>query len=149
MKRSVLLMIVVLIVSSCSFFIYPKVTFCVKNETSKDLELLFFHKSTMLDSIFIKNGERYVSSQRYRPGGDDFLTPFNIDTDSLVIRFEDGKILQYYCDGIIFFKNYDKCHFEKNLMDFDTGTASKKTLSDNTTKVITFEEADYDQAVFP
>ncbi len=148
MKHSAVLMIVAaLITSSCSFFVEPEVTFRVENKTAKDLDLLFYHQSALLDSVFISKGGKYESSHRYRPGNAGDLTPFKTETDSLVVRFEDGKVLEYYCNGIILFKNYDRCHFEKNLMDFDTGTSRKKKLSDKTTKVISFEASDYDKAL--
>lgn len=144
-----LLLLLTLTASSCSFFVEPKVTFQVENNTSKDLKILFYSDFKLLDSILINNGQKYESSKRYRPGSDEALTPFKTETDSLIISFEDGKVIQYSCEGRVLFKNLDKCHFEKNLMDFDTGTSSKKKLSDKTRKTISIEESDYDKAVFP
>lgn len=148
MKYSISLLLA-LITTSCSFFVEPKVTFRVENNTAKDLTLLFYKKSNLLDSVYINSDGDYESSTRYRPGNNEDLTPFNMETDSIVVRFEDGKILQYYCDGIVLFGNFDKCPFEKNLMDFETGDSKKKKLSDKTTKTISFDESDYQKAVFP
>jgi|GEM_PF-2384125 len=135
---------------TCSSFIEPKVTFRVENNTTKDLQLLFFHESGLLDdSISLQKSGHYESSNRCRPGNNEDLTPFNTETDSIIVRFEDGRILEYYCDGIVLFKNFDKCRFEKNLMDFETRNSKRKKLSDNTTKTITFDESDYQKATFP
>lgn len=151
-KTVIVLGIQVLIVSSCSFFVYPKVTFIIENVSPTDLKILFYEKGTLFDSVAIKRNEHYEKTSTFRPGNMSEYTPFDGEKiDSLVILFSDGKRIIQYCNGYPLHSaitNPD-CRPEKNLMDFETGTSEKKKLRDKYTKTITFEDTDYQQAVFP
>ncbi len=142
-----------MVVSSCVFLVRPKETLIIENKSTKAMEIRLFGKSKLLESVTIpSNGKFESSNSSNSPGGFD-NTPFNTEeTDSLIISFEDGKIIRQYCDGVLLFGavSYNPiCIWKKNVLDFNTGTATKKKFKDHTTKTITYDEIDYAMAIEP
>lgn len=147
-----LIVFLFLVVSSCDFFLAtPKVNFIVENKSSKDLEIRIYGESKLLNYVKIKSMTNY-DTLVVITGSNSRVTPFNEQSaDSLVIAFSDGKIIRQYCDGVLLWNTYPitNCRSNKNLLDFNTGTATKKKLKDEYTKTMTYDETDYAMAIDP
>jgi hypothetical protein len=136
--------LLIFICFSCSFLVQPKETFVIKNQTSKDIKILFFIKSALTESVDIIAGKQYEKEINIMIGST--TSPFNEKTDSLIVKFSDNKYLRQYCQGLSLYGNFDKCFYEKNLMDFATGSYVKSKISGKVTRTITFDESDYQRA---
>lgn len=149
MKKKFLLLLLVLIASSCSFFVRPKVKFEIENKTSKNLNLKVFSKSKLLNDISIKALSKYDTTVTYGdPGDNGQQTPFNYEiVDSIIVNFDNLKQIKYYCNGEVLSSisiNSDCFKVKKNPLNFDyIGNNNWKSTS---TKLLIFDENDFSMA---
>lgn len=129
---------------SCTFFVNPKEIFIVKNEADKDINISFFSKSVLIESIKIDSHKQYEKTINVELGST--TSPFDEKTDSLIIQFSDNKYFKQYCQGFTLYGNFDKCYYEKNLLDFATGSYSRNNVSGKVFRTITFDNSDYVKA---
>ena len=148
MIKKISLMLLVLIAASCSFFIRPKITFEIENNTSKDLNMKVFGKSKLQNEIMISPFSKYEVTHSYSsPGTDGSDSPFNEDiVDSIVVIFENSKIIKYYCFGdILYYKMDTECmKGKKNPFIFEYIKTSQ--LKSTTTKRLVYDESDFSKA---
>lgn len=132
-----------IITLGCALVIQPKYHFIVKNESSYDINIRFYHKSIILDSLNIKSKNQFekVISSGY--GG--VISPFEGKTDSLIIQFGNDRYIKQYCGGLSFFPP-SNCLSPKNLLDFATGEFSSKIVN-RTFYTITYDNTDYETAM--
>lgn len=135
----------IFIILGCTFFVVPRETFIIKNETNKAMKISFFSKSVLLESVEIEAHKQFQKTIK-EVGRLGITSPFNNKTDSLIILFSDKKYLSQYCQGLVFYGNFGKCYYEKNLLDFASGVRLRKKISGKTTNIITFDESDYQKA---
>lgn len=138
-----------LIVSGCSFFIRPKVTFEIENNTSKDLNMKVFSKSKLLNDISIKALSKYDTTITYGdPGDNGQLIPFNYEiVDSIVVIIGNSKVIKYYCNGEVLSRisiNSDCFKIKKNPLNFDYIGINQ--MKSTTTKRLVYDENDYSSA---
>jgi hypothetical protein len=134
------------ILTSCSFFVPRKETFIIINESSNLRNISFFKSSILLEELSIEAGENYKKKIEVKT--DESTTyPFNISTDSIAISFNNEKVIINYCDGKALYGNFDSCQFDKNLMDFETGTYVRKEKYGKSSWTIVFDQSDYKNAM--
>jgi hypothetical protein len=132
--------------SSCAFLVRPKTNFIIKNDSNHKMSIIFFEKTNILETIQIESKGKFEKSI-VTDAGSNITTPFSTSTDSIVIKFDNKKSINYGCNGLKLYGNFGTCYFDKNLIDFvASGESSKKKFSDIVTKTITFNESDYEKA---
>ena len=149
MIKKISLMLLVLIAASCSFFIRPKITFEIENNTSKDLNMKVFSKSKLLNDISIKALSKYDTTITYGdPGDNGQQTPFNYEiVDSIVVIIGNSKVIKYYCNGEVLSRiniNSDCFKIKKNPLDFEYYDINK--IKSTTTKRLVYDESDFSKA---
>lgn len=149
MKKKSLLLLLVLISAGCSFFVRPKVTFEIENNTSKDLNMKVFSKLRLLNDISIKALSKYDTTITYGdPGDNGQQTPFAYEiVDSIVVIMGNSKVIKYYCDGEVLSRiniNSDCFKIKKNPLDFEYSKTSQVKFT--TTKRLVYDESDFSNA---
>ena len=142
MIKIIVITLIVLFSISCAFLIRPKVNFIIANNTSKDLNLKIFGKSKLLNSINIKSQSKFDTTVTYASPGSNFQnTPFDIEgADSVVVKFIDSKIIQYYCNGSRLVGS--NCIFDKLPLLFETINSKRFKKY----RAFDFDELDYQKA---
>lgn len=145
MIKSYLFVCLLVLIYGCSFFVEPKGTFVVKNDSDYKLDITFFSKSKVVETLVINSKEQYKSTILIDYGGT--TTPFNGTTDSIIIKFDNLRYIKQYCQGFQIYANFGKCDFKKNLIDFETGVTKRNKITGFDTKTITFDNSDFDKAI--
>jgi hypothetical protein len=136
----------VTLLSGCSFFVRPKVTYEIENKTTKNLNLKIFSKSKLLNNISISALSKYDTTITFSdPGDNGQSSPFDsLIVDSITVTFDNSKIIKYYCDGEILHKvgfNSDCLKNKKNLLDFNFVELNQ--IKSTTIKRLIFDENDF------
>jgi hypothetical protein len=139
MIKKISLLSLGIIAAGCSFFVRPKVTFEIENNTSKDLNMKVFSKSRLLNDISIKALSKYDTTITYGdPGDNGQQTPFAYEiVDSIVVIMGNSKVIKYYCDGEVLSRI-------KNPLDFEYSKTSQ--VKSTTTKRLVYDESDFSKA---
>lgn len=130
----------------CGLVVRPKVSFVVKNKSTYRVDISFFKDTDLLKSVPILSGSAFDTTF-VEELGSVTLSPFPQETDSISVSFEGKKAIVLYCNSERLYYNYEECQFPKNLMDFATGEVANEKRKYTTTKVITFDNSDYERAV--
>lgn len=139
MIKYIAIILVLIFSISCALVISPKIKFVIENNSDTDLVIKTFNDSKILDNIQIKSHSAFDTTFTYQKVGQrSENTPFDeFKVDSLVIVFNDSRIIEYSCDlGI------KKCNWENSPMSFPSG--NRKMYK--TTKVYSIEEIDHTKA---
>lgn len=127
--------------------IEPKVRFILRNDSSFDMKIRFFQKSKILDSLDIKSNKQFVS-EKFDSDHEGKITPFETNSDSIIIEFSNRKYLVQYCDGEKLHFNFTKCgKIPKSLMDFGLGNKKLLKFSENYYLTLTFNNSDAEKAI--
>ena len=127
--------------------IEPKVKFILRNDSSYDMKIRFFQKSKILDSLDIKSKKQYVS-EKFDSDHESKITPFETNSDSIIIEFSNSKYLVQDCDGEKLHFNFEKCgNIPKSLMDFGLGDKKLLKFSGNYYQTLTFDNSDVEKAI--
>lgn len=135
---------IIFICTSCTFFVRPKDTYILKNDTNKDIEISFYNKSKLERKLQIKSKTQFDSTFLSQRGS--VSSPFPLEIDSVVIKFTINKYIRQYCNGIKLCCQVANCKIEKNLLNFEDATIENNRRIDKITKIIAFDESDYQRA---
>jgi hypothetical protein len=111
------IIIILLNLSSCDFLnILPKQSLTrINNVSGFSVNIKAFSKGEKLQEIGIENSKYAEVKQQPGKTGGPF---FSYVTDSLVIIFNNEKILTQYCKDSILLDDYGTCNVDNNLQSF-------------------------------
>lgn len=145
MIKNFIILLLSVICNSCGFFVEPKGTFVVKNNSSYKIEITIFYESKVIERVEINSNDEFKKTMQVDWGST--TTPFNGPTDSVIVQFDNLRYIKQYCQGFPIYGNFDKCDFKKNLIDFETGVTTRNKLTGYNTKTITFDNSDFEKAI--
>ena len=82
----------------CSFFVRPKTTFVIKNQSSHDINISIYKELDLIQVIEIRSGDEW--QRKLRDESSNLISPFHETVDSVVVKFDNSRALFFYCDGI-------------------------------------------------
>lgn len=96
--RLILCTLLVYLSFGCSFFVRPKTTFVIKNESSYAINISIYKESDLIQIIEIRSGGEW--ERKLRDEGSNLVSPFDSSADSVVVKFINSRALFFYCNGI-------------------------------------------------
>jgi hypothetical protein len=142
-KNGVFLIMCFFVTFSCGKIIRPlDCKFEIANESDFDIKISLFFKSALKQELKIVKGEKFSKKIE---NCKDVLNPFNINPDSLIIQFDNKRIIKQYCNGKTLFGFFEECKYEKSLLD----RAYYKIINNVFKKTyrMTYDNSDYETAI--